>query len=108
MKKLVDLVDDGNILIPKVFGGIDTNNVIATKSGNWTWTATEDCVLVGIYDGNNAGFSIYIDNVMVLRAYGASHMLTYIQTPIKKGQVVSGQIINTSGYSCKIYGVKYN
>lgn len=113
-KKLVNLKDNG-ILVPKVLGGIDVNNVIATitiskRSGDTlNYTATEDCYVVADNVGGNFWFYLNIDGVLVNQehtSYIAKRCLFYL----KKGQTITttgsyGTI--DSDFIYKFYGLKY-
>lgn len=101
MKKLVNFVDDGNILIPKVFGGIDINNVIA--STNNTYTATEDCYVRCTLNYGTSQ-NVFIDDVSIAIIIANSQLTL----PLKKGQTIRSIAGVASVFLINAFGIKYN
>lgn len=112
--QLVNLKDGSNILIPKVFGGIDVSNIIeeyhnAYDSGKSLFKSyNEDVILIFdyvyfIYDSTE----IQIDNIPLpldVQSNGSEYIYS-IFIPLKKGQIFS-----ITGNDCawfRVYGIKY-
>lgn len=103
MNKLVNLKDNNDILIPKVFQAIDTSNLIANLSGteNGSYTATIDCLLIISVYTNISNMKINNNTVFDLLAGGSSFYLI----PLKNGQTIT--FTSYSAYTIKVYGIKY-
>ena len=100
MIKLVELQDDENTLIPRVFAGIDVNNIIA--SGFKTYTATEDCYA---FITQNAYQLITIDDITVGQ-WGGEYISNVFL--LKAGQTIKSNNVGANTTVNTIYGIKYN
>lgn len=109
MKKLVDLVDDGNILIPKVFSTFDINNILINNSiSEWTskeFTINENGYLYAnsLGGGQRQGGKIVIDGVDYSLQAGTT---TFI--PLKKGTYIIYAFGGYAQIDYKVFGIKYN
>lgn len=88
---------------------IDTSRVLYTQNNkNFTYTATEDCAVVGTIETSGANSStIYINDVRTGGAYCQSGSVTVsVFLPLKKGQIlkVDAGAFNSS-YPLKIFAL---
>ena len=98
---LVDLVDEENILIPKVFGGIDENNIIYEGNTN-EYNCLEDSYIV--FPSNQTGATITINGITIGSFYNYVGGRSCL--PFKKGDFV--EFGNLGGDPIKVFGVKYS
>lgn len=107
MKKLVDLVDDGNILIPRVFGAIDTSNILLSFATitqyPFTYTATEDCVAL-MYSSNNADGGTDINGISIFPSATTTNKVIQM----KKGDVLHIYKRGSINAQLIVFGIKYN
>lgn len=93
-------VVSSKVILPDSLGGIDTTNLLGTNP-SFPYTATQDCYVY--LSVNGGGGTITIDGSDVSCYSFDSRTYTGFTNLLKKGQVMN----QTSGASCKIYGIKY-
>lgn len=104
MRIIGNLFQNNANFIPKVFGGIDTKNLLAEWSGGWKsidYTATEDCIILGACANGNAWT---LDGVQISESFNTQGVFLYLA--IKKGQHLVCTAIFSSG-GIKAFGIKY-
>ena len=94
---------------------IDVSNVInayTLASGNVSYTATQDCVLVGYTSQASGGsITIYLDDVYIMQystSGGGVSVRDTVYLPIKKGQKIAWTVSGTTQtlyLSFVIYGL---
>lgn len=100
-KYLVNLKKGNDYLVPQVYYGIDTSNLLATRTtgGFNSFTATQDCFIVGMYQGGCSTFTI--DGISVL-VENNDAVAPYL--PLKKGQTIN---VGSNNARFKVFGIKY-
>ena len=98
MRIICNLFQNNANFIPKVFGGIDTENILATISANVTYTSTQDCWVVGQIGGNDYA---YLNDIQIAHTY--SNDSIFICVPLKKRQTFK----HTAGITFNVFGIKY-
>lgn len=93
----VQVNSDEKVYFPDSFGGIDTNNIIASLDNGATITATEDCFIV-VSIGNEAWEYIIIDGVRVTKGYSTGYRSSTVFAFAKKGQSIKVGWDNNGGY----------
>lgn len=108
---LVNLKDNGNELVPQVFGGFNTKNVLSScsKTGSFTYTATEDCWIVWTSQLVIGVHYFRIDDVNVaITADLGNNTPVADNFILKKGQKLTGIGGNSSyGITYTAYSLKY-
>ena len=87
----------------------DTDHLVHSITGqNQSWTATEDCVMIGTVASSGGGGEMYIDGILMISASGTLYIGTGAQKRgifIAKDTVISSR--NGAGsYSVNFYKVK--
>lgn len=103
MRKLVNLKDNNDILVPKVVPSVDVNDLLISNKTikNFTWTATKDC-LINFYTFAYA--NIKINNVYYDRSENESKL--YGTLFIKANDVVEFEGAFDGNYLIA-YGLRY-
>ncbi|MBQ0111907.1 MAG: hypothetical protein KBT03_02145 [Bacteroidales bacterium] len=103
--KLVNLKDGNDILVPRVFPGVDYDNLITNTKYADTYTAVEDCFIIcRNTDGEFKSYSI--NDVQIVSDKGAGFFLTML----KAGQKIKFSCDIHSSYGANqiiVYGLKY-
>lgn len=91
-------------------GYIDTDNVLATiTTAGASYTATENCWVIGIHENNGAlGSQVFLNGITVGTIYDrTTHAIlsSSVCFPVMKGQTVTTRSVGT--YELTVYGVKH-
>lgn len=107
-----------NKRIPKVFGGIDTSNLLASYSSNeqqtstFNYTATQDCyVCIGARPNSADGerhMEVWIDGIHIQVGFGNAPIgIIDVFFPLLKGQTAKFVSRYWNAGKIKIFGIKY-
>lgn len=104
-RKLVNLKVGSDTLIPQVFAGINTSNLLTQTShdiGIWSYTATQDCYVTAWVSGG----AMKVDNVQLNRIPAITvDDRRYMW--LKKGQTISFTRGGAGLVRAYVYGLKY-